>query len=233
MIKVTDAEVRYAHGPAPALAGVTVDIPETRVGVIGANGSGKSTFVRLLNGLVTPTAGRVEVAGMDVAANLARVRATVGFLFQNPEAQVVMPTVIEDVAFGPNQQGAGKADAEARALQTLKMLDIERLAQRDCYSLSGGELQLVALAGVLVMAPSVLVLDEPTSLLDARYTRRLMALIDAYCADHPQAQVLHVTHRLDELAGVARVLAFEGGRIVLDGPPGEVVPAYEKMMEKG
>lgn len=205
---------------------VTVRLDERRVGIIGANGSGKSTFARLLNGLVLPTEGTVSVNGFDTRAEGRQVRRQVGFCFTNPDAQIVMPTVREDVAFGLRRRGLSKAEVGERVAGALHRFGLADHADHPAHLLSGGQKQLLALASVLVTEPSILVLDEPTTLLDLRNAHRVAAYVDAL-----DQQVVLVTHHLDLLAGYDRVLVFDEARLVHDGPPAEAVAHYRKLMQ--
>jgi biotin transport system ATP-binding protein len=217
--------VRHAYGERSVLDGLDLHLPERRVGVVGANGSGKSTFARLLNGLVVPTAGRVLVDGLDTRTQLREVRRRVGFVFQDPDAQIVYPTVAEDVAYGLENQGVPPAERAARVAQVLERYDLAGHADHPAHLLSGGQKQLLAIAGVLVMEPSRIVFDEPTTLLDLVNARRVGRLI----AGLPQAVVV-VTHDLDLLEGFDRVLVMDAGRVVEDGPAEQSVRAYRKLM---
>lgn len=208
------------------LADVSATLGERRIGVIGANGSGKSTLARLLNGLVLPSAGRVVVDGLDTRGDVKAVRRKVGFVFQNPDNQIVYPIVAEDVAFGLKRLGLSKAETAARVSGTLARFGLSHLAQASAHLLSGGEKQLLALAGVLAGDPDILVLDEPTTLLDLRNTRRIAAIL----AGLPQRIVL-VTHDLDLLASFDRVLVVDEGRLVADGSPAEAIAAYRALVE--
>jgi biotin transport system ATP-binding protein len=213
--------ISHAYGDRPVLREVTLTLTEHRVGVIGGNGSGKSTLARLLNGLVLPTEGQVLVDGLDTRTDLRAVRRRVGFVFQDPDAQIVHPTVAEDVAFGLQNQGV---PAEERAVRVADVLDRYGLAghaDHPAHLLSGGQKQLLAIAGVLVMRPLRVVLDEPTTLLDLANKRRIARLVDELEQD-----VVVVTHDLDLLAGFDRVLVFADGRVIADGPPDEAVAAY-------
>lgn len=201
---------------------VTLTAEERRIGIIGGNGSGKSTFLRLLNGLLRPTSGTVRVFGRDTSTETAEVRRRVGFLFQNPDNQIVMPTVGEDVAFGLARLKLPAAEVKERVRSALARHGMAEFQDRLVHELSGGERQLVALAGILVMEPSLLVLDEPTTLLDRRNKRRLMAEVEA--ADRP---VVLATHDLDLLKHFDRVIVFDAGRIVADGSPATSIAAYE------
>lgn len=218
----------YATSGGPerrVLDAVSVRLTERRVGVVGANGSGKSTFVRLLNGLVVPREGTVTVGRVDTRSDAAAVRRQVGFCFTNPDAQIVMPTVREDVAFGLRRRGLGRSETQARVAEALDRFGLADHADHPAHLLSGGQKQLLALASVLVTGPSVLVLDEPTTLLDLRNARRVASLLDSL-----DEQVLLVTHHLDLLDDYDRVLVFDEGRLVHDAPPAAAVAFYRDLM---
>jgi biotin transport system ATP-binding protein len=213
--------VTHRFGERIVLREVSVTLPEPRVGIVGDNGSGKSTLARMLNGLVVPTTGRVVVDGLDTRRHGREVRRKVGFVFTDPDAQIVMPTVVEDVAFGLRRSGLPRSEVRARVHAALTTYGLEDHADHPAHLLSGGEKQLLALAAVLVTEPALLVCDEPTTLLDRRNARRVVALLHGL----PQ-QVVLVTHHLDLLAGFERVLVLEDGRLVDDGPPDPVLAAY-------
>ena len=217
------AGVHVGYDGRPVLEDVSVRLTERRIGIIGANGSGKSTFARLLNGLVVPDTGRVLVDGLDTASKARAVRAKVGFVFQNPDNQIVFPIVAEDLAFGLRNQGLPKADIPRRVAEQLAAFGIPHLAERQSHLLSGGEKQLVALAAVLVMRPEVVVFDEPTTLLDLR-NRNLLRRTIAGMA--PSAVV--VTHDLELVEDFDRVLVVHGGRIAHDGDPAAAVSWYRE-----
>ncbi|MGY1661053.1 energy-coupling factor ABC transporter ATP-binding protein [Geodermatophilus sp. SYSU D00705] len=217
--------VSHTYGDRTVLADVSVTLTESRVGVIGANGSGKSTFARLLNGLVVPTAGTVLVDGLDTRTRAREVRRRVGFVFQDPDAQIVHPTVAEDLAFGPTNQGVDAAEIARRVDDVLARYGLTDHRDHPAHLLSGGQKQLLAIAGVLVMHPERIVFDEPTTLLDLANTRRVARVIDELAQD-----VVVVTHHLDLLAGFDRVLVFEDGRVAADGSPPETVPWYVARM---
>lgn len=217
--------VRHRFGKRTVLDGIDLDIAERRVGVVGANGSGKSTLVRTLNGLVVPDAGTVTVDGLDTRRDGPAVRRRVGFVFTDPDAQIVMPTVAEDVGFSLRRSGLSPAQRAERVASVLERFGLAGHADHPCHLLSGGQKQLLALAAVLVTEPEVLVLDEPTTLLDLRNARRIRDLV----AGLPQ-QVVLVTHHLDLLEGFDRVLVLDEGRVVADGPPERAVPAYEQTL---
>lgn len=203
------------------LSDVSVRLRERRIGVVGPNGSGKSTFARLLNGLQLPTTGRVLVDGQDTRRRGAEVRRSVGFVFQNPDNQIVMPTVAEDLAFGLQPLGLPPPAVARRIRDVLEQYDLGHLHDAPTHHLSGGEKQLVALAGVLLMQPAHLVLDEPMTLLDLRNSRRVAQVIAAL----PQTVVL-VTHDLEALRGFERVLVLDGGRVIADDEPKAAIDVY-------
>ena len=214
-------DVEHAYGDRVVLAGLSLTLGERRVGVIGANGSGKSTFARLLNGLVVPTSGTVRVDGLDTRTQAREVRRRVGFVFQDPDAQIVHPTVAEDVAFGPTNQGRPADEIARRVDEVLDRYGLDGHRDHPAHLLSGGQKQLLAIAGVLVMEPQRVVFDEPTTLLDLVNTRRVAQVIEGLRQD-----VVVVTHHLDLLSGFDRVLVFEDGRLAADGSPAETVPWY-------
>lgn len=225
-ISVTDVSHSYGDGPSrrQVLSTLDLTLTEQRIGVVGANGSGKSTFVRLLNGLVRPDSGTVTIDGLDTVKDGREVRRRVGFCFTDPDAQIVMPTVAEDIAFGLRRRGLSAAEREARTRGALTAYGLEDHADHPAHLLSGGQKQLLALASVLVTEPDLLVLDEPTTLLDLRNAAMVRRLVDGL----PQ-QVVLVTHHLDLLDGFERVLVFDEGRVVHDGAPAEAVAAYREL----
>jgi biotin transport system ATP-binding protein len=217
--------VGHVYGDRAVLADLDLHLPERRIGVVGANGSGKSTFARLLNGLVVPTTGAVLVDGLDTRTHLREVRRRVGFVFQDPDAQIVHPTVAEDVAFGLENQGVPPAERASRVAEMLERYGLAGHADHPAHLLSGGQKQLLAIAGVLVMRPARIVFDEPTTLLDLVNTRRVAQVIQEL-----DQSVVVVTHDLDLLDGFDRVLVFDGGRVVADGLPESSIAAYRSLM---
>ncbi|SDT09598.1 energy-coupling factor ABC transporter ATP-binding protein [Actinopolymorpha singaporensis] len=217
--------VSHHYGPRTVLSGLDLELSERRIGVIGANGSGKSTFARLLNGLVLPTRGQVLVDGYDTRTAGREVRRRVGFVFTDPDAQVVMPTVAEDVAFGLRRSGLSRAQIAERVEAALSAYGLAEYADHPAHLLSGGQTQLLALAGVLVTEPGTLVCDEPTTLLDLRNARLVTELLAAL----PQRVVL-VTHHLQLLDGFDRVLVLHEGRVAADTDPASAVTAYEELL---
>ncbi|WP_125615494.1 energy-coupling factor ABC transporter ATP-binding protein [Specibacter cremeus] len=213
--------------PAPAggdkiiLRPTTLTLTESRIAVIGANGSGKSTLLRLLNGLVLPSTGTVRVNGLDSRADGPALRRTVGFVFTDPLSQLVMPTPREDVELSLRRRRLGNAERRAAALTLLARYGLAGLAEDSVYDLSGGERQLTALATVLAVEPDVLVLDEPSTLLDLRNTRLLQHTLAAL----PQ-QIVMSTHDLALAQAADRVLVVNDGAITFDGLPADAVAHY-------
>jgi biotin transport system ATP-binding protein len=219
-------DVGHAYGDRVVLADVSLTLDEHRVGVIGANGSGKSTFARLLNGLVVPASGTVRVDGLDTRTQAREVRRRVGFVFQDPDAQIVHPTVAEDLAFGPRNQGLPDEEIHRRVEEMLDRYELAGHRDHPAHLLSGGQKQLLAIAGVLAMRPQRIVFDEPTTLLDLTNTRKVGRVIGELEQD-----VVVVTHHLQLLSGFDRVLVIEDGRVVADGAPGETLPWYVARMD--
>ena len=219
--------VTHRYGERTVLRDVTLDLGEQRVAIIGANGSGKSTLARTFNGLVLPTDGTVSVDGRDTRRHGADVRRRVGFMFTDPDAQIVMPTVGEDIEFSLRRKGLSRLERQARVTEVLDRFGLAGHADHAAHLLSGGQKQLLALASVLVTEPSVLVCDEPTTLLDLRNTERVAALLLAL----PQ-QVVLVTHDLDLVAAYQRVLVIDEGVVAYDGPPADAVRAYRDLVSE-
>lgn len=221
LIEVAGVSHTYPGREDPALLDVDVRLDEHRIGVIGANGSGKSSFARLLNGLVVPSRGTVRVGGWDTARDGRQVRRRVGFCFSDPDSQIVMPTVAEDVAFGLRRRGLSKAETASRVEQVLRTYGLETHADHAAHQLSSGQKQLLALASVLATEPDLVVMDEPTTLLDLRNTREVADLLFAL-----RQQLVLVTHDLELAERCERALLVEAGRVVADGSPAEVVATY-------
>ncbi|TCL00418.1 biotin transport system ATP-binding protein [Shimia isoporae] len=217
--------VSLSFGEHPVLHDISLLLSEHRIAVIGANGSGKSSFARLLNGLAVPSAGTVSVDGHDTRKNGKDVRARVGFVFQNPDNQIVFPVVEEDLAFGMKNLGLDKATIASRTTEILKRYDMEHLREHPAHLLSGGQKQLLAISGVLVMNPAYVVLDEPTTLLDLRNKRRVTRALNAL-----DQTLIHVTHDLDQIADYDRVIVIDEGRVVCDDAPSKAIPFYQELM---
>ena len=218
-------EVSHAYGERTVLDNITLQLTEKRIGIVGSNGCGKSTFVRLLNGLLLPSQGEVLVDGLNTRQHGKAVRRKVGFVFQNPDNQIVFPVVEEDLAFGMKNLGLPKAVIRERSEAALARYDMQAFRQHPAHLLSGGQKQLLAISGVLVMEPEYIVFDEPTTLLDLRNKRRIAQAI----ADLEQTAIV-VSHDLEFLQDFERVLVFEQGRVVIDDVPAVALKAYVRMM---
>lgn len=193
--------------------------PGEYVGVVGPNGGGKSTLARLLNGLLKANAGILRVAGYDPAAEPFKVRRRVGMLFQSPDNGLVAPFVEDDVAFGLENLGVPRGEMRGRVAEAVKAVGLSGYERREPHTLSGGEKQRVALAGLLAVEPEILVLDEPTSMLDAAGRTEILERIWSL---RGTKTILHVTHHLEELFDADRVLVLNGGKIVADKTPESV-----------
>lgn len=223
MIRFENVSVQFDQ--RRVLENIDLALGEKRIGIIGANGSGKSTFVRLLNGLQTATSGRVLVDDLDPAKDGRKVRRHVGFVFQNPDNQIVYPVVEEDLAFGLKALKLPRDEINRRIDEILGRYDLSDFKTHPSHLLSGGQKQLLAISGVLVMAPRYVVFDEPTTLLDLRNRNRVERAI----ADLDQT-VITVSHDLDLIADYDRVLVIENGRIAVDDRPAIAIARYREMM---
>jgi len=212
-------------GDLTLLHPTTVTLRESRIAVIGSNGSGKSTLARLLNGLVEPTSGTVTVNGKDTVKDGKDVRRSVGFVFTNPDAQLVMPTCVEDIALSLRRTIKDKKARLARAREILERIGLGDKADTTVHALSGGQKQLLALAGVLATEPDVLVADEPTTLLDLRNTRIVADQLFGL-----RQQLVLVTHDLDLALRCERALVIDDGRLVHDGDPHDAVASYRALV---
>ncbi|MPT14085.1 MAG: ABC transporter ATP-binding protein [Microbacterium sp.] len=201
---------------------VTLELTAPRIAVIGANGSGKSTFARLLNGLMTPTTGTVTVHGLDALRERTAVRRRVGFVFTDPDAQILMPTPAEDLAL--SLRGRPRDEIAARVQENLERHGLGAHADIPASSLSGGQKQMLALAAVLLAEPALIVADEPTTLLDLRNARRIGDLLLSQ-----EAQVLIVTHDLELAARCDTAVLFDGGCVVEQGEPERVIARYRRL----
>jgi biotin transport system ATP-binding protein len=218
-------DIHYRREGTQVFSGLSLTLSERRVALVGRNGSGKSTLLRLAAGLLAPQSGRVTVAGVDVGRDRRRALDTVGILFQNPDHQIIFPTVIEEICFGLEQQGLSRAAARERARAALSAHP--DWAERLCHTLSQGQRQMVCLLAILAMEPRWILFDEPFNSLDLPATLRIEARIAALGQN-----VLTVTHDPLRVAGYDRVIWLEAGQVAADGPPAEVLPAYTAAMER-
>lgn len=217
--------VSVSFDETKVLDSVSMTLTEQRIGIIGANGGGKSTLVRLINGLGEPTEGSVQVDGVDVAKHGKAVRRKVGFVFSDAENQIVMPNVRDDVDFSLRRLKLSKEERTARVDAVLDRFGLTPLSDQSPHTLSGGQKQLLALAAVLVMEPTVIIADEPTTLLDLRNRDRIRREFASL-----EQQLIVVTHDLDLLSDFDRVICIDNHHVAADGPPDEVIPFYTNLM---
>ena len=233
--------VYMAGGPyeTKALSDVNLTIRDGEfIGLIGHTGSGKSTLVQHLNGLIMPTSGRVLVDGMDLkdkATDRRAVRQRVGLVFQYPENQLFEETVEKDIAFGPKNLGLDENEIARRVKDAMRRvaLNYDKLHNRSVFELSGGQMRRVAIAGVLAMEPQVLVLDEPCAGLDPRGREEILGLIKKL---HEEAgtTIVMVSHSMDDVASLAeRVIVMNHGEVVMDGAPRDVFSCGEELRGMG
>jgi cobalt/nickel transport system ATP-binding protein len=231
LLEVKNLSYSYPDG-SPALSGADLSLGQgEKLAVIGPNGSGKSTLLAHIAGCFPVPAenGEIVLFGRTVGAELHRLRNAVGLVFQDPDDQLFMPRVLEDVAFGLVSRGMNVAEAHERALSTLETLSAGRLAHRPPHRLSGGEKRLIALAGILAMDPDIVVLDEPSSTLDPRARRRLIEILKAL--DKP---MILATHDLDMVLDVcARVVVMNKGHSVAEGPPPSILQDETFLRQNG
>jgi energy-coupling factor transport system ATP-binding protein len=224
VIEFTNVSLVYEGSDGPALRGVDLRVEDGEaVCLVGPSGSGKTTLLKLMNALLVPTEGRVTVDGLDTSNpdHLWDVRRRVGLIFQNPDNQLVSTTVERELAFGMENLGLPRAEIASRIEGVVAELRLAELRDRSPHKLSGGEKQRVAIAAVLAMRPTYLVLDEPTSLLDSEGRREVWKVIDDLGRD-PTRTVVHVTQFPNEVALSRRVVVLARGAIVFDGAPAEL-----------
>jgi energy-coupling factor transport system ATP-binding protein len=237
MIEVGGVSYTYRTGKedaVPALHGVSLKIePGQLVAIIGQNGSGKSTLVKLLTAVLYPTEGEVRIDGVPVdREHRWDVRRKVSVVFQDPDDQLIMNRVIDDVAFGPENLGLAREEIEERVRSSVRMLGLEKIGGRLIEDLSPGQKQRVAIAGALAMHPLFLILDEPTSLLPVPVAMRLISTVRDLSLRENMG-VVHVTHSMYEAVVFERVVVMDAGHVVLDGSPAEVFRHVEKLREIG
>lgn len=234
MISVKNLNFTYENKERPILDGISLDVADGEyLAVIGPNGCGKTTLIKLLNALLVPSGGSVEVDGMDSRdrRSVTEIRRRVGMVFQNPDNQIVGMTVEEDIAFGPGNLGLSPDVIRDRVESSLRMVGLWEKRDRAPYTLSGGEKRLVAVAGVLAMEPRYIALDEPTSYLDPAGRRAVLALIRKL---HKQGiGIIQVSHDMDEIVQSQRIIALSGGKIALEGKPAEILAKTGLLKDMG
>ena len=241
-IEIRHLTHRYSEGSAfstVALDDVNLTIEDGEfIGIIGHTGSGKSTFVQHLNGLLKPSTGQILIDGQDLngeKADRRALRQRIGLVFQYPEYQLFEETVAKDIAFGPKNQGLSKKEIDERVRYAMDCvhLDYDKYAEKSPFELSGGQMRRVAIAGVLAMRPKVLILDEPTAGLDPRGRDRILSMLeDLHQKEH--TTILMVSHSMDDMARLAtRLIVLSDGKVALTGTPREVFSQEEKMVSLG
>ena len=240
-LKLEDVTYTYSPGTAyemHALEHINLEFPNGQfVGIIGHTGSGKSTLVQHLNGLIKPTSGDIKYQGVSIYSQgykLKDLRSKVGLVFQYPEYQLFEIDVLTDVCFGPKNQGLSKEECEKRALEALKLVGLkEKYYKSSPFELSGGQKRRVAIAGVLAMRPKVLVLDEPTAGLDPKGRDDILDQI-AYLHKQSDMTVILVSHSMEDIARYAdRIIVMNKGSVMYNGAPKEVFAHYQELEKIG
>jgi len=238
LIKFTNVFFEYVNHEGArikALEDVSLSISKGEfVAVIGHNGSGKSTLAKLVNALLKPSSGDVLIKGMNTkdSSLVWDIRTTAGMVFQNPDNQMVSTMVEEDVAFGPENLGVKPSDIRSRVDEALKTVDMSKFARHAPHFLSGGQKQRVAIAGILAMKPEIIVLDEPTAMLDPVGRQEVLHTIKQLNKEE-KITVVYITHYMEEAVEANRVFVMEDGKIVFEGTPGDVFSNVEKLKKMG
>lgn len=235
IIEIENLHYTYAGDETETLRGIDLSIRRgSFVAVLGHNGSGKSTLAKHLNAILLPTEGRVLVDGIDTAdeARVLDIRRTVGMVFQNPDNQIVANVVEDDVAFAPENLGVHPEEIRRRVDQALKQVGMYEYRTHAPHLLSGGQKQRVAIAGVIAMAPEVIVLDEPTAMLDPQGRGEVIAAVTALCREKGITVVL-ITHHMSECVGADRLIVMSNGLVAADGSPAEVFADVALMKREG
>ena len=235
IIKFENVHYTYPGDQMESLCGVDLEIEEgSFVAVLGHNGSGKSTLAKHMNAILVPTEGKVTVCGIDSADEnrLIELRRNVGMVFQNPDNQIVANVVEDDVAFAPENLGVEPKEIRRRVDEALKLVGMYDKRQHAPHLLSGGQKQRVAIAGVIAMEPKIIVLDEPTAMLDPIGREEVISTITRLCREKGMTVVL-ITHHMDECVGADRLIVMSNGSVVADGVPAEVFADIELMEREG
>ena len=235
IIEIKNLHYTYPGDEMESLCGVSLEIEKgSFVAVLGHNGSGKSTLAKHLNAILLPTEGKVLINGIDTADEdrLLDIRRTVGMVFQNPDNQIVANVVEDDVAFAPENLGVPPTEIRERVDKALRQVDMYEFKMHAPHLLSGGQKQRVAIAGVIAMEPEVIVLDEPTAMLDPKGRREVIETVTKLCREKGITVVL-ITHHMSECTGTDRVIVMSNGHIAADGSPESVFSQVELMRNEG
>ena len=235
IIKFENVHYTYPGDQLESLCGVSLEIEEgSFVAVLGHNGSGKSTLAKHMNAILVPTEGKVTVCGIDSAdeERLIQLRRNVGMVFQNPDNQIVANVVEDDVAFAPENLGVEPKEIRRRVDEALKLVGMYDKRQHAPHLLSGGQKQRVAIAGVIAMEPKIIVLDEPTAMLDPIGREEVISTVTRLCREKGMTVVL-ITHHMDECVGADRLIVMSNGSVVADGVPAEVFADIDLMEREG
>ena len=235
IIKFENVHYTYPGDQMESLCGVSLEIQEgSFVAVLGHNGSGKSTLAKHMNAILVPTEGKVTVCGIDSAdeEQIIQLRRNVGMVFQNPDNQIVANVVEDDVAFAPENLGMEPKEIRRRVDEALKQVGMYEKRQHAPHLLSGGQKQRVAIAGVIAMEPKIIVLDEPTAMLDPIGREEVISTVTRLCREKGMTVVL-ITHHMDECVGADRLIVMSNGSIIADGVPAEVFADIELMEREG
>lgn len=235
IIKFENVHFTYPGDQMESLCGIDLEIEAgSFVAVLGHNGSGKSTLAKHMNGILVPNEGKVLVKDIDSSdeSRLIELRRNVGMVFQNPDNQIVANVVEDDVAFAPENLGVEPKEIRRRVDEALKLVDMYDKRRHAPHLLSGGQKQRVAIAGVIAMEPEIIVLDEPTAMLDPLGREEVISTVTRLCREKGMTVVL-ITHHMDECVGADRLIVMSAGKIIADGKPAEVFANIELMEREG
>ena len=235
IISFNNVHFTYPGDDDETLRGIDLEIEEgTFVAVLGHNGSGKSTLAKHMNAILVPEEGKVTVAGLDTADEngIIDLRRNIGMVFQNPDNQIVANVVEDDVAFAPENLGVKPEEIRKRVDDALRQVGMYELRKHAPHLLSGGQKQRVAIAGVIAMQPKIIVLDEPTAMLDPQGRAEVVSTVSKLCREKGMTVIL-ITHHMDECVDADRLVVMSNGRIVADGSPEKVFSMVELMEQEG
>ncbi|SHH45066.1 energy-coupling factor transporter ATPase [Tepidibacter thalassicus] len=237
IVKIDNVSFEYIQDglESKALDNISLNIKRGEfVVIIGHNGSGKSTLSKNLNAIFKPTKGNIYIKGINTKddSKVWDIRQSAGMVFQNPDNQIVATVVEEDVAFGPENLGLDPGEIKKRVEESLKFVGMYELKNKPPHLLSGGQKQRVAIAGIIAMKPDVLILDEPTAMLDPSGRKEVINTIKKLNKED-NITIIHITHFMEEAVDADRVIVMEKGKIVMQGPPREIFTQVEKLKELG